>query len=44
MAQLARPLCAVPGCGRRASARIAGKWLCLWHIRELESGARDRAS
>jgi hypothetical protein len=44
MAQLARPPCAVPGCGRKASARIAGKWLCSSHIRELESDARNRAS
>jgi len=43
MAQLARPHCTVAGCRRKASARIAGKWLCQSHIRQLESGVRSRA-
>jgi hypothetical protein len=37
MAQTARPLCAIAGCERWGSERIAGTWLCLWHARELSA-------
>jgi hypothetical protein len=39
MAHLARPPCTTPGCTRKAVARVAGKWLCVEHLKAAKEPA-----